>query len=116
MRPSRMSLRNREVESLARDLLLERGYDVIRSAGVHAPIDLVAWKHDGSLLFIRSARTRRVTLGTVADVTVKFRTDVDSLRRLPRLPYLAVQLWVYGDSRGWRFFDVYPGGIVEVEG
>lgn len=116
MRPSRLSLRNREVESLARDRLRERGYDVVRSAGVHAPIDLVAWKHDGSLLFIRTARTRRVTLGDVGNVTAKFRTDVDSLRRLPRLPYLAVQLWVYFDGGGWRFFDVYPGGMVEVEG
>jgi hypothetical protein len=111
-----MSLRNRQAECLARDLLREQGYDVIRSAGAHAPVDLVAWKGDGSLLFIRIARTRRATLEDTGGVGVKFRHDIDSLRRLPRLPYLTVQLWVYVDCRGWRFFDVYPGGVVEVEG
>ena len=116
MKPSRKYLRNRQVECLARDLLREKGYEVVRSAGVYAPVDLVAWKRDNSILFLRTGRIRTASLESIVALASKFRHEIESLRRLPRLPSMTVQLWVYFDRHGWRFFDVHPGGIVEVEG
>jgi hypothetical protein len=115
MKPVRYYLRNRQVECLARDLLREQGHVVVRSAGKNAPVDLVAWKGDGSLLFVRTGRTRSSCSNTMASVIVRFRHEVDTLRKLPRLPYLTVQLWVFFDRQGWRFFEVFPGGVVEVD-
>jgi hypothetical protein len=116
MKPVRYYLRNRQVECLARDLLKKQGYLVVRSAGTNAPVDLVAWNGDDSLLFVRTGRTRSSFTNPMALVTARFRHEVDTLRRLPRLPYLTVQLWVFFDHQGWRFFEVFPGGVVEVDG
>lgn len=115
MRHFRYYPRNRQVECLARDLLISEGYVVVRGAGNHAPVDLVAWKTGGSVLFIRTGRSRNSCSASLSSVTARFRRDIDYLRRLPRLPYLCVHLWVFFDRQGWRFFEVYPGGILEVE-
>ena len=44
--------RGRDTEYLARDLLVLHGYQVVRSAGSHTPIDLVAWQDGGHLSLI----------------------------------------------------------------
>ena len=115
MRGTRKYLRNRQVECLARDLLREMGYVVVRSAGDHAPVDLVAWKEDGTLLLLMTARTRRSIDEGRDSLTGRFCQEVQTLRRLPRHPGLAVQFWVYFDRQGWRFFEIHPGGVMEVE-
>ncbi len=115
MKPSRCSRENRQVESLARDLLREQGYDVIRGAGRYSPVDIVAWKGDRSLLFIRTVRTRRDLEG-IGEIAARFNGEIEGLRRMPRLPYLTVQLWVYSNRRDWRFYTVHRGGIMEDAG
>ena len=110
---SRYRLRNRMAEIMARDLLRDRGHTVIRAAGAGSPVDLVAWKEDRSVLFVRAVRARR-RYGTVAEISSRFRHEIAVLRRLPRLPYLSVEFWVLsGDD--WRIFSVYRNGIQEVE-
>jgi Holliday junction resolvase len=120
MKPSQNNLRNRQVEYLARDLLRDQGYEVVRSAGAYSPVDLVAWKGDQSLLFIRTTRSRRV-FADIVEMAARFRPEIAALRRMPRLPYLSVQLWVYYNHEGWRFYDVFPrnrevGGMNVLDG
>jgi hypothetical protein len=115
MMPSRSHLRNRKVEYLARDLLRDRGYEVVRCSGMHSPVDLVAWKGDRSLRFVRTARSQRLFCG-ISELSARYCREIATLRRMPRLPYLSTELWVYHGHVGWRFFTVHPGGIAEAEG
>jgi hypothetical protein len=115
MKPSRSLLRNRKAEYMARDLLRDRGYDVVRSAGTDSPVDLVAWKDDGSVLFVRTARSRRSFEG-VGDLSFRFRREIATLRRIPGRATLSVEFWVYFDHEGWRVFSVYRNGMVEAVG
>jgi hypothetical protein len=113
MTSSRYLLRNRKVAFMARDLLRDRGYATVQSMVSGSPVDLVAWRDDRSLLFVRTARSRRGFSG-VRDLSFRFQQEIASLRRIPGLPYLSVQFWVYFDGEGWRFFTVYRNGIAEV--
>jgi len=115
MKPSRILLRNREAASMARDLLRDRGYDVVRCAGNYSPVDLVAWNHDRPVLIVRTARSCQPYMGIV-DLSFRFSREIAALRRISRPTCLSLELWVYYDHEGWRFFSVYRGGIMEVKG
>jgi hypothetical protein len=115
MTTSRHLLRNRKVSFMARDLLRERGYATVQSMVSGCPVDLVAWRDDRSLLFVRTARSRRRFSG-VTDLSIRFYHEIAILRRIPKLPYLAIEFWVYFDDGGWRFFTVYRNGLAEVVG
>ena len=106
--------RGRGIEYLARDYLLDRGYHVIRSAGTQGPVDLVAWGHSRRVLFVQTKRSRR-HIGSTHEVVKTFHPDFEDLRLLPRPDQTGVQLWLYQDQMGWRFFDVLPGGVKEVQ-
>lgn len=106
--------RGRRVEYLARDRLRDRGFCVIRSAGSRTPVDLVAGKHR-EVVFVQTKRLRR-PVSDVHAVAARFRNDIIQLQGVYRRVELPVQLWIYTDREGWRFFDVHPGGIAEVCG
>ena len=104
--------RGRRVEYLARDRLRQRGFCVIRSAGSRTPVDLVAGKHR-QVLFVQTKRTRR-PLTDARSVLSRFQSEITRLQEVYRKVELPVELWVYTDREGWRFFTVHPGGIAEV--
>lgn len=104
--------RGRRVEYLARDRLRARGFCVIRSAGSRTPVDLVAGRNR-QVLFVQTRRTRRPLSDTRAVVS-RFSREIARLQSVLRKVDLPVQLWLFSDREGWRFFNVYSGGIVEV--
>ena len=104
--------RGRRVEYLARDRLRQKGYCVIRSAGSRTPVDLVAGKHR-QVLFVQTKRARR-PLTDARSVLSRFQPEIIRLQDVYRKVELPVELWIYTDREGWRFFTVHPGGIAEV--
>jgi len=106
--------RGRRVEYLAAHCLREQGYCVIRSAGSGAPVDLVAAKHREAL-FVLTRRLRLPVQGAGA-VAARFREDILRLQKVYHQVELPVQLWLYTDREGWRFYAVHPGGVAEVDG
>lgn len=105
--------RGRSVVYLARDLLRLHGYHVIRPSGAHTPEDLVAWKPGENILVVQVRRTR-APIGKAFRVARYFHRDLQALREIKQPEYARVQLWLWTDCHGWRFFLVMPGGICEV--
>jgi len=105
--------KGREVEYLARDLLVSRGYQVLRSAGSHSPIDLVAWQDSGRTLLVQVKRNK-IHLDGTSRVAQIYRHDIEALRSIPRPTGSTLELWVWTPHKGWRFYSILPGGICEV--
>jgi len=105
--------KGREVEYLARDLLVSKGYQVLRSAGSHSPIDLIAWQDTGHPLLVQVKRNK-IPLDRTARVAQKYRDDIGALRTMARPTGSTVELWVWTPHKGWRFYSILPGGICEV--
>ncbi len=87
------------LEYLARTLLRQHGYAVIRSAGSHSPIDLVAFK------------AREVLLVQVKKAGQPLRLPLQQLRAWPAPPHTRKQVWVYEPARGrtkarWRVIEL----------
>lgn len=112
---TRYNHRDREASFLARDLLIQKGYTIIRTTGESSPLDLIAWQGRGYPLLILTRRTR-ANLETPGDVLRAFRRILHPLLSLERPCQARIQFWLYADPQGWRFFDVMPGGIAEVPG
>lgn len=110
----RNATRGRRVEFLARDRLRDRGFCVIMSTGSRTPVDLVAGKHR-EVVFVQTRRLRR-PVSDVHAVAARFRNDIVRLQGVYRRAELPVQLWIYTDREGWRFFTVHAGGVAEVSG
>ncbi len=107
--------RGRAVEAMALDILRRKGYTVVRSRRSSSLVHLVAWCDRSRPVFVHVKRTRRTVAGAV-DVAAIWREDIRGLQGLPRWDGMSVQLWVYTGRRGWRFYEVFPGGIGEVAG
>ena len=105
--------KGREVEYLARDLLVAEGYQVVRNAGSLSPIDLVAWQDSGHPVLIQVKRNKTHLDGTVL-IAQAYRRDIEALRRMARPIGSNVELWVWTPHKGWRFYSILPGGICEV--
>ncbi len=109
-------MRNREAGYMAREVLQSGGYHVVRTARTDDPVpfNLIAWRAGEPPALIRTKRTRihsheRTPARTCHD-------DLSALRGIA-LPYRATRhLWIWTDRQGWRFYDVFPGGICEVQG
>jgi len=105
--------RGRAVEAMAFALLRKRGYHVIRSMRYSSVVHLVAWCDNGRSLFVHVKRTRQEVAGAIEAASL-WRSDVAALQALPRWDGVSVQLWVHAGPRGWRFFEILPGGVLEV--
>jgi Holliday junction resolvase len=106
--------RGRAVEAMALDLLRKRGYSVVRSTYSSSLVQLVAWDARDRPVLIHVKRTRHVVNGA-ADVIALWPEDIAALQALPRGEGLSLQVWVSTDRKEWWFFEVFPGGITEVE-
>ena len=107
--------RGRAAEAMAIDMLRRRGYTVVRSTRASHHVHLVAWCDRSRPVFLHVKRTRRV-YSSVGDVAAIWREDIDALKVLPRWDNMSVQLWIYTVLKGWSFYEIFPGGIVEVAG
>jgi Holliday junction resolvase len=90
--------RGARLEYRARDVLCQRGYVVVRSAGSHGPADLIALNQ------------REVLLVQVKQAGQSLRTALNSLANLPTPPHTRKQVWVYEPARGrtparWRVIE-----------
>jgi len=113
--PTTYNQRGRAVEAMAFSLLRKRGYSVIRSMRYSSAVHLVAWCDWSRPLFVHVKRTRQEVAGAT-DVAALWRDDITALQAIPRWDGVSVQLWVHAGPKGWRFFEVFPGGIAEVDG
>jgi Holliday junction resolvase len=113
--PTTYNQRGRAVEAMAFSLLRKRGYSVIRSMRYSSAVHLVAWCDWSHPLFVHVKRTRQEVAGAT-DVAALWRDDIIALQAVPRWDGVSVQLWVHAGPKGWRFFEVFPGGIAEVDG
>ena len=105
--------RGRDTEYLARDLLVLHGYQVVRSAGSHTPIDLVTWQDGGHPLLIQVKRNSRHLDRTLL-VEREYASVIRSLREMSRPIKADVELWVWAPLKGWHFYSVLTDGISEV--
>lgn len=104
--------RGRQVEYLARDLLLSHGYTAMRVSLPRQPIDLIAWNR-GSVLLIGVTRTRK----PVTDARAAIDSCVARVRSLAKVvpPRCgSVHLWFFSARCGWRFYSVHKNGLMEV--
>lgn len=104
--------RSRIAEYLARDLLRNSGYSVLRSCDRDSPVNLVAWSLKRGSLLIRVTTTRR-TLSGAAGVATAWREEIDRLRVLPVPPGGSVHIWISADRKIWHRYQVLPGGLME---
>ena len=105
--------RGRDTEYLAREMLIRHGYQVVRSAGSHTPIDLVTWQDGGHPLLIQVKRNSRHLDRTLL-VEREYANVIRSLREMPRPIKADVELWVWAPLKGWHFYSVLTDGISEV--
>lgn len=102
----------RNVEFLARDLLMKNGYDAVRVTSPEVPVDIVAWKRSG-LLLIGVVRTR-APVHSAQKAIERCASLVAGLRSITCPAGCSVQLWFYSSRSGWRFYTVHPHGLMEV--
>jgi hypothetical protein len=100
---------------MACTLLRKQGYEVIRSMRYTSGVHLVAWCEWLPPLFIHVRRSRKKVTAT-GEVIALWPREVAALRAIPRWDGMSVQFWVHsGPVHGWRFFEIFPGGVMEAE-
>ncbi len=108
MRPESPDYRTRRTaEYSAMDLLIKKGYRVIRVAQSHTHesvgINLVAWDKDGKVFFIHARSSRR---GSISD-DIKTLSELTGYCRFPG----NVQYWIR-DKSEWTRYQINPGGAL----
>lgn len=106
--------RARTEEYLARELLRDSGYAVLRSCEPGSLVNLVAWTPARGSLLIRVTTTRRILSGA-AEIALVWREEIDCLRSLPVPPGGSVHLWISTDRKVWHRYQVLSGGLVETD-
>jgi len=82
-------------ERRARDVLARWGYEVMRAAGSHGPVDLIAWN-------TRKARLIQVKSAS----SVRRRRDIADLKALRAPPHSSVELWVWQGGHDFEIVTV----------
>jgi Holliday junction resolvase len=103
----------RAAQHLALKILRDKGYLAVRAVGPQSLIHIIAWEDRDRPICIRIKRSRRPAAGA-ADVVTRWSHDITQLRNLLRAIGGSVQFWVYSRKAAWQFYQVMPGGIVEV--
>ena len=104
--------RIRPVEYEARNILASGGYQASRFSGPDSPVNVIGFNTE-DLLLVQVRRSRRPP-GSIAEVNARFRTDMDSIRRIGGPRFCRKELWLYNLQEGWRYFEVFPGGVLEL--
>lgn len=74
--------------------LAEAGYYVMRSAGSHGPVDVIALGH-GECLAIQVTSTKKGV-----------RKKIEALKELDLPPFCRKQVWLWRTGQGWEVIDV----------
>ena len=82
------------LEYEARDILVGRGFIVIRSAGSKGPVDLVA------------IGSQEILLVQVSKLKVKSSRDLEDLRSMQAPPNVRRQLWERAPFGSWTITDI----------
>jgi hypothetical protein len=93
----------RRIEYLARDILVSRGYMVVRSAGSKGPFDLVAVPMDGGARFIQIKKGRQSSkkaLGNLKNLSCVYKG-------------IAMELWVYEPKIGFHITIIAGDSVVQ---
>ena len=101
----------RDAEYAARQILKERGFFVVRSAGSKTPFDLIALSSE-DLIFLQVKRS--TTPPSAKWVSDRYQADLAGAREIPRPKRSHFQIWVMVPKKGWWRYEVLPGGIMEV--
>lgn len=106
---------SRTAEYAARNLLREKGYEVVRVTEKHSqtPVlfHLIAWSAVMGVLFIRICPVRvRKTAASVHEEI----TELSYLVRTRGYPG-EVQYWIR-ENTTWRWYRIYSGGAVQLSG
>lgn len=102
--------------------LRESGYWAERNYASKGTFDVVASNHIHTLL-IQVKRSKR-WIADVQSIANAYRDDLELMMKVPRHMLCHVQLWVWFDASyvrehyrkaGWRYFEVTPEGIFEIQ-
>lgn len=104
--------RARPVECEARDLLTSLGYHALRFNGSHSPVNLVGI-NECEVLLVQVRRERRSPAG-IREVNTRYRADMDLLRGIGGPRCCRRELWILGGHEGFRCYEIFPGGLMEV--
>jgi hypothetical protein len=110
--PVTPAARSRPVEYEARNILASGGYHASRFSGSHSPVNIIGFNTE-DLLLVQVRRARRPP-GSIAEINATFRNDMDSIRRIGGPRFCRKELWLYNLQEGWRYFEVFPGGMMEL--
>jgi hypothetical protein len=105
--------RGRDAEYAARNLLQEKGYSVVRSAGSKTPFDLIAWNSE-DLFFLQIKRT--ATPPSAKGIGNRYKKEIEKGEQTQRPGRSRFQLWVMVPKYGWWRYEILPGGLMEVPG
>jgi len=68
---------------------------------------------DREVLLVQVRRERLPVLG-IREVNTRYRDDMDRLRRIGGSRCCQKELWIYSGMEGFRYFEIFPGGLMEI--
>jgi Holliday junction resolvase len=92
------------------ELLEREGYFVVRAAGSHSAVDLVA-VGESNIKLIQVKSSRRKIVG-IESVETSFGKDITNLCRIKCPPTTKKELWLWTFREGWRTFSITEDGVV----
>ncbi|MCQ8894428.1 MAG: hypothetical protein NQU46_07355 [Methanolinea sp.] len=107
------SPRSRPIEFEARGILESLGLYTLRFSGTKSPVNLVGIC-EGEVVLVK-VRRERLPPGDIRDVNARFSRDLDMLRRIGGPRCCKKELWIFSRREGFRFFEVFPGGLMEIQ-
>jgi hypothetical protein len=96
----------------ARYLLSRQGWYVTRCSGHEAGPDLMAVRKGEFLLVV--VRHSRQPVSSARAVASLYADDLRRLRLVESPGWVRKEAWVQAPPDGWRFYEVFPGGIRRV--
>lgn len=104
--------RARPVEFEARDILDAMGYHSLRFNGAKSPVNLVGI--DDQEVLLVQVRRERMPIPGIREVNARYRGDMDLLRGVGSPRCCKKELWVYFGQEGFHYYEVFPGGLMEI--
>lgn len=88
------------------------GYYAFRNPGACCSVNLVGIMNRDILLV--QVRRSRTDLPGIREVNALYRDDMDALRNLGCPKCCRKEVWIYSGQEGFRFYEVFPGGLQEL--
>ena len=105
--------RARPVEFEARDIMGSLGYHALRFSGSRSPVNLVGIS-DREVLLVQ-VRRERLPISGIREVNARYRPDMDRLRTIGGPRCCRRELWICSGMEGFRYFEIFPGGLMEID-